>query len=126
MPVRKNKLNRGQVLKAAVKSSHFKIKDVAKRAGYSRAAYYTHIEDPDLDYHILMAYGKAIMHDFTEEFPDMPKYFNIASDPLEHYNNNKPQTLEEALMELEFLREKYMELLEKFNQMILEKMNAGK
>ena len=113
-------------MKAAVKASHLKIKDVTKRAGYSRGAYYVHIEDPNLDYHILMAYGKAIHHDFTEEFPDMPKYFNTISDPGEHYNNRKPQTLEEALMELELLKEKYTELLERFNQMILEKVNAGK
>lgn len=122
MPVRKNKLNRGQVLKTAVETSRYKIGEATKRAGYSRNAYYKHIEDPDLDYHILILYGKAIMHDFTEEFPDMPKY--LLSDPDETYK--KPQTLEEAIKVLDQWRERYYELMDKYNRMIEEKVNAGK
>ena len=44
------------------------------KAGYTRSSYYKHIRDPDLPYHILAGYGKAIEHDFTEELPEMPQY----------------------------------------------------
>ena len=118
MPAKKHKLNRGQVLEAAVKASGLGIERAAKRAKYTRSAYYKHKEDPDLDYHILVRYGKAIRYDFTEEFPDMPKY--LLSEPEDEYG--KPQTLEEALKILDQWKNKYLELLEKYNRVIEEKM----
>lgn len=118
MAIKKTKLNRGQVLETAVKASGLGKEEAARRAGYSRAAYYKHIIDPDLDYHILMAYGKAIKYDFTDEFPDMPKY--LLSEPEEAYG--KPQTLEEANKMLEQWKNKYLELLEKYNRLMEERM----
>lgn len=118
MPVKKTRLNRGQILAAAVEASNLSKEDVAAKAGYSRSAYYKHIENPNLDYHILIAYGKAIGHDFTEEFPDMPKY--LLEEPDEGYG--KPKNLEEALRFLEQWKNKYLELLEKYNRLIEERM----
>lgn len=118
MASKRTKLNRGQVLATAVEASGLNKKEAAGKAGYTRSAYYKHIENPDLDYHILMAYGKAIKHDFTEEFPDMPKY--LLEEPEETYN--KPRTLEDAIRILEQWKNKYLELLEKYNRLIEEKM----
>lgn len=118
VPVKKTKLNRGQVLETAVKASGLGIEEAAKKAGYTRSAYYKHKDDPNLDYHILILYGKAIKYDFTEEFPDMPKY--LMEEPEEGYS--KPRTLEDALKLLEQWKNKYLELLEKYNRMMEEKM----
>ena len=115
------RLNRGQVLATAVEVSGLNKEEAAKRAGYTRSAYYKHIENPELDYHILMAYGKAIGHDFTEEFPNMPKY--VFSEPEELYGI--PKTLEEANKLLEVWKGKYVELLEKYNRLIEEKLERG-
>jgi hypothetical protein len=112
------KLNRGQILAAVVEASGLNKEEVAEKAGYSRSAYYKHKENADLDYHILMAYGKAIKHDFTEEFPDMPKY--LLSEPEETYG--KPQTLDEAFKLLEEWKNKYLELVDKYNRLIEEKI----
>jgi hypothetical protein len=88
------------------------------RANYSRSSYYKHISNPDLDFHILIAYGKAIGHDFTEEFPEMPKY--VLEDPEETYS--KPLTLDEAIRQRDQWKDKYLDLLEKYNRMIEERM----
>jgi len=122
VPNKKTKLDRGQILENAVKASGLGIEEAAAKAGYSRAAYYKHKDDPDLDYHILIAYGKGIKYDFTEEFPDMPKY--LLSEPEESYG--KPQTLEEAIKMLEQWKNKYLELLEKYNRMIEERMERNR
>jgi hypothetical protein len=115
---KRTKLNRGQVLAAAVEATGLNKEDVAKKAGYSRSAYYKHIENPNLDFHIMIAYGKAISYDFTNEFPEMPKY--LLEDPDEIYG--KPRTLEEAIQLLEQLKNKYLDLLEKYKVLMEEKM----
>jgi hypothetical protein len=105
-------------LAAAVEATGLNKEVVAKKAGYSRSAYYKHIEIPDLDFYILMAYGKAIKRDFTDEFPEMPKY--LLEEPDEVYG--KPKNLEDALKMLEQWKNKYLELLEKYKQLMEEKM----
>jgi vacuolar-type H+-ATPase subunit I/STV1 len=114
----KKHIHRGQLLEAAVKASRLNIEFVAEKAGYSRSSYYKHKEEKDLDYHILASYGKAIKHDFTEELPEMPKY--LIEEPNEDYG--KTPTLNEAIKQRDQWKEKYYELLEKYNKLIEEKM----
>lgn len=112
------KVDRGRILAIAVESTGLNKEEVATKAGYSRSAYYKHIAEPELDYHILIAYGKAIKYDFTEQIPDMPKY--MVYDPEETYG--KPVSLEEAVRQRDMWRDKYIELLEKYNRLIEERM----
>jgi hypothetical protein len=113
---KKTKLNRGQILAAAVGGLNKEL--IANKAGYSRSSYYKHIENPNLGFHILIAYGKALKHDFTEELVDMPKY--LLGDPNEEYSN--PLTLDEATRQRDHWKDKYLDLLEKYNHMIEERM----
>jgi len=115
---KKTNKDRGQVLAAAVGASGLNIEDVAKKADYSRAAYYKHIKNSDLEFHVLIAYGKALHYDFTDEFPEMPKY--LLEEPGEVYG--KPKSLDEALQVIEQLKNKYMELLEKYHLLMEEKV----
>ncbi len=103
---------------AAVGASGLTIEDVAKKADYSRAAYYKHIKNSDLEFHVLIAYGKALQYDFTDEFPEMPKY--LLEEPDEVYG--KPKSLEEAIKLIEQLKNKYLDLLEKYNLLMEEKV----
>jgi hypothetical protein len=112
------KPHRGKILAIAVEQTGRNKEEVAIKAGYSRSAYYKHIELHDLPYHIMAAYGKAIRHDFTIELPEMPKY--IVSDPEEMYG--KPITLDEAIRQIDLWKDKYVDLLEKYNRLIEEKM----
>lgn len=119
MATKRTKLDRGQILAAVVEASGLKKEDVALKAGYSRSAYYKHVENPNLDYHIVMAYGKAMNHDFTEEFPEMPRY--ELEEPETIYIRT-PKTVDEAILQRDFWRNKYFELLEKYSGIIEEKL----
>jgi hypothetical protein len=116
--IKRTKINRGQLLAAAVQASGLNKEQAAKKADYSRSAYYKHIENPNLGYHILVAYGKAIKYDFTEELPEMPKYG--LEDPETAYG--KPKTIEEAIRVADQWKNKYLELLEKCNRLIEERI----
>lgn len=105
----------------AVGASGLSREEAAKKAGYTRSAYYKHIENPNLDFHILIAYGRAIKHDFTEEFPDMPKY--VLEEPEETYG--KPKSIDDAVRMVEHWKHKYFELLEKYNRLIEERMKKS-
>jgi hypothetical protein len=115
---KKTKLHRGKILSAAVKQSRYTKVNAAKRANYSRSSYYKHIADPDLDFDILARYGKAIGYDFTEEFPEMPKY--IVEEPQESYQ--QPLTIEQLIRDRDHWKDKYVELLERYNRQIEERM----
>ncbi len=90
--------------------------DVAVKAGYSRSAYYKHVAQPDLKFHILVNYGKALKYDFTEEFPEMSKY------SLHDSGSDEPRTIGDALKQRDEIQRKYNELLEKYNVLLEEKL----
>jgi len=110
--------HRGEVLKAAVRKVSFKITLLTKRMGISRGTYYNHIEDPDLSFELLERYGKILKYDFTADFPEMQKY--AFEESIESYG--PPATFEEALNQLHYYKEKYTQILEKYNRLIEEKM----
>ncbi len=118
----RHKPNRGQLLAAAVEASGLKKEEAAKKAGYSRSAYYKHIENPELDFSILIAYGKALRYDFTDDIPEMPRY--LLEDPGEIYGS--PESMTEALQIISQLKNKYLELLEKYNRLIEEKWKEAR
>ena len=112
--IKKTNIHRGQALAAAAGSLNKTA--IAIKAGYSRSSYYNHIENKDLSFHILTAYGKAMKYDFTVEFPEMPKY--LVEDPEEKYG--KTPTLEEAIKLIQYWKDKYIELIEEYKNKLKE------
>lgn len=110
---RKKHIHRGQLLANVVKDSGLNKTALARKAGYSRSSYYKHIEDPDLGYHILFAYGKALKHDFTEDLPEMPKY--LMEEPEEEYSQQV--TLKEAIKQRDYWKDKFYELLDRYHKL---------
>lgn len=117
---KKTIIHRGELLKAIVKRSDLNISQITRKAGYSRASYYLHINRGDLPFEILEVYGKALSYDFSEELPEMIKYVSYL-EPAQEYLN--PQ---QAIREKDRWRNKYFELLEKYNLLIEEKLLLNK
>lgn len=116
--MKRSTIHRGKILQQLVDATRTNKSVIAERAGYSRASYYKHIQEPELEYRIITAYGKAIKHDFTKEFPEMPKY--LLEEPDVSYS--KDLTIEDAREQIEYWKNKYVELLEKYNHLIEEQM----
>lgn len=108
-------IHHGETLKAAVKRSGQKVEIVAKKAGYSRSTFYTHIKEPNLDWRILERYGIALQYDFTEDIPGLNKY--ALQEPYIRYT---PRTFEEAIKQLDEARNKYEQLNDQYKQLIEE------
>ena len=109
-------IHRGEVLQAAVKKNKLKVTQVAKKVGISRGTFYNHIIDPHLPFDILERYGKALGYDFTADIPEMTKY--TLEEPAEIYG--QPSTIEEAILQRDYWKDKYIALLEKHQRMIEE------
>jgi hypothetical protein len=115
--LRKNIKHRGEILRLAVNESGLSITLITKKARYSRSSYYNHVEDPELPYEVLERYGRALKHDFSEEFPQINS-LRLEEEEIEY---GRPDTLEKALQQLDRYKEKYYELLEKYNKLLEEK-----
>ena len=109
--------HRGEILAAAVKKTRTKVSELIRRAGVSRGTYYNHIKEKNLPFEVLQMYGKAMRYDFSEEVPKMPKY--SIEEPEEFYG--PPETFDEALVQIEFWKNKYIKATEKYQQLLEEK-----
>jgi transcriptional regulator with XRE-family HTH domain len=105
------KINKGAVLKKAVKESGIPITEVARRAGYGRVTYYLHIENPDLKLDILDKYANAINHDFRDEIPEMVEYY-------ERKRESNLSTFEKIEADRNFWRDEYSRILKEKNELI--------
>lgn len=115
--------HRGDILGKVVQQSEFSKTVIAKRAGYNRTSLYNHIKSPDLPFEIIEKYGKALGYDFTKVFPEMTKYIAF-EDPKTEYPGSL--TFEQILAQRDQWRDKYYNLLEKYNQLMEEKLNLNR
>lgn len=117
LETKRKKIHRGSLLEAAVKSSSIKISQMVKRMNISRGTYYNHINDPQLSYEQMAAYGKELKYDFTQDIPEMKKF--LFEEPEAMYQ--APKNLKEAIEQRDYWREKYYQLMEKYHKDIIEK-----
>jgi predicted transcriptional regulator len=101
-------VHRGEILERVVKQSSLSIKTVITRMNISRTTFYNHINKKDLSLDIIAKYGRIIGYDFSADFPEIKR--------TEAFINTKePKTFEEAIAERNTWREKYYDVLEKYN-----------
>ncbi len=79
------------------------------RMGISRGTYYNHKNDPHLSFEQLAKYGKVLTRDFSQDLPEMRRY--VLEESEVPYNT--PKTLEEAIEQRDYWRERYYQLLER-------------
>ncbi len=127
----KKGLSRGEVLHIVAKTSKLTIREITEKAGYKPPSFYVHVKQEELPYEILARYGKALGHNFADEFPEMSDY--VFQDDQSFYNKKK-LSFEELELEKDRWQSKYQELNEKYQtladkyQVLLEEklgMNKG-
>lgn len=114
--------HRGEILGKIVQQSELSKTVIAKKAGYNRTSLYNHIKTFDLSFDIIEKYGKALGFDFTTVFPEMIKYIAF-EDPKADYPESL--TFDQVLKQRNQWRDKYYDLLEKYNKLIEDKLEQG-
>lgn len=112
LKTKEKNIHRGEILEEAVRRSPLKITQLVKRMGISRSSYYNHIADPHLPFETLEQYGKVLQYDFTQDFPSMARY--AFEEEVAPYG--EPSTLEEAVQQRDYWKNKYLVLLEEYLQ----------
>ncbi len=105
------KIDRGSILKKAVKDSGIPITEVARRAGFGRVTYYSHIANPDLKLDILDKYATAINYDFRDKIPEMVEYY-------ERKRESNLSIFEKIETDRNFWRDEYARILKEKNELL--------
>ena len=104
-------MHRGKILEHIVRTEKYPIKKLAERLGYkSRGTVYLHFQDADLPWDIIQNYARVLKKNMTVEFPDMI----TEGDPVIQI---KTRTVQELEALVDYWKTKYIELLEKQNEM---------
>lgn len=100
--------HKGEIVEKAVRESGISISKVAKMLGKSRRWMYHTFESNNISIDVILEIGKIIHHDFSKDIKGLIKY-KLASDQSDDNNENKT----------EYWRNKYVELLEKYNELLI-------
>jgi len=111
-------IHRGEILQKYIQSLNPKVSvaALARKLDIDRTTVYLHFKNDNLDYSTILKYGKALKHDFTVEFPEMLQYISEVEEPLSEYT---AITVSEALRERDYWKDKYIALMEKHNELIM-------
>ena len=99
--------HRGEIVEQAVRQSGLSLTKLAKRIGKSRKWIYDSFQNPNLSIEYVIAIGKIIYHDFSLEINE---FKNIHFPQLSIENN--------VDFNENYWKNKYIELLEKHNQLL--------
>jgi hypothetical protein len=115
--------HRGEIVEKAVRESGYSITKLAERLGISRRHIYNLFDNAKIDWDTVSLIGTIIRYDFSKDFTEL-QAGNFASEPLVSYTagekgKGKPG-LKQLQMEVTYWKHKYIELLEKYNQMLQE------
>lgn len=109
--------HRGEILKIVMHELNLKVASVARKMDIDRGTIYRHFDDPNLSIDYLVKYGKAMNYDFSKYFPEL---LNVVQESAIEYNY-QPKTYSELEKELQVWKDKYIQLLEQYNELLLDK-----
>lgn len=113
--------HRGEILENAIRQSDFSISIIAKRIGKSRQYIYNLFANPSIHLDVLFEIGKVIGHDFSRDI-EHPMLGNVNENVQPYYSG---QEVEKIKSELDSLKSKYIDLLEKYTLLIAERAKDG-
>lgn len=63
--------SRGEIVKRVVQESGFSVTRLAQKINISRAQLYLDFANPEMSFDRILAIGKVLRHDFSQEFKDL-------------------------------------------------------
>ena len=104
--------HRGEIVERAVRHSGMPLTQLANKLGRSRRWIYNAFENPMLSVELIVQIGKLIHHDFSDEIDGIQRNPQISSDPPVRYTRETDEN------SVEYWKNKYLILLEKYNDML--------
>jgi hypothetical protein len=111
--------HRGEIVEKAVRQSGMPLTQLTKRLGKSRRWIYNAFENPSLSLDLIYEIGKIIHHDFSTEIIDLRTSRLHVLDGAELDYQQMPEN------SIEFWKNKYLILLEKYNALLEGKGGLG-
>lgn len=108
--------HRGEIVERAIRKSGYPISEIARKLGKSRRWMYLMFDNSQVDIESIISIGKIIHHDFSNEIREL-NAINTNSF-LESESKYNKQTKE-------YWKNKYLGLLENYNE-LLKKINPDK
>lgn len=102
--------HRGEILKKAIYKSGFPITELAKRLSRSRKWIYLQFDNSNVSLDIILEVGKIIHYDFNEEIRELSSFQKATKQSITEYQFNES--------EVEYWKNKYLSLLEEYNQLL--------
>ena len=114
--------HRGEIIEKVVRESGIPISIIAKSLKKSRQFVYNIFGNPNVPVDIIVLIGKITHHDFSQEFKDLivaPKKYKVvpSTETLNEDDQNN---------DANHWRTKYLEVLEKYNQLLQEVVKKNK
>jgi len=117
--IHKALIDRGKILEQVARKSKIPITKIASEMGIVAKTVYRHFQIKDLDDTTMLQYGRVLRHDFSKEVPSLADAFNFLNEPQAKYYT---RTKEDLIEEIESWKNKYINLLEKYNRLVEEKL----
>jgi hypothetical protein len=105
--------HRGEVIEKAVRESNIPISRIAKQLKKSRQFVYNIFETPNVPLDLILEIGKIINYDFSSDIK------LLRSKTIKENKKNEEETLE-------YWKNKYIRLLENYNELLIEKSLTSK
>ena len=101
--------HRGEIIKEAVYKSGVSVTELAKRIGKSRRWMYLMFESNNVSLDLVLKIGKIIHHDFSDEIKELGSSI-IVKQELNSNFEKEPNA--------EYWKNKYLKLLEEYNELL--------
>lgn len=115
------KVHHGEVIEKVIRRNGHSISDIARLTRVNRRSVYNWFEQQDLKPEIIYRIGLVINHDFSAELPDVFDTDDFKSYAKDIGVQNKSDEVKD-----EYWKNKYIELLERYNELIIHETAVSK
>jgi transcriptional regulator with XRE-family HTH domain len=112
-------LHHGQTIERIIRRNGFSITELARLTNVNRRSVYNWFNQRHLKPEIIYRIGAVINHDLSTVFPSLYQYDEFTQQQDFSSNTNEEVAAQEPSMEGNIWKDKYIELLERHNQLLL-------